>query len=48
MQVVDAIRERTAALNTLLMGWGQLQTREMAPLNQRLRAASLPELDPNR
>ena len=48
VQVVDAIRERTAALNALLTAWGQLQTREMAALNQRLRAASLPEVDANR
>jgi photosystem II stability/assembly factor-like uncharacterized protein len=48
VQVVDAIRERTAALNALLAGWERLQTRDITALNERLRAADLPEVDPNR
>jgi multidrug efflux pump subunit AcrB len=48
VQVVDAIRERTATLNALLNAWGQLQARDMAALNQRLRGAGLPEISPGR
>ena len=48
MQVTDAIRERTASLNALLNAWGQLQARDMAALNQRLRGAGLPEISPGR
>lgn len=46
--VVDAIRERTAALNIMLRDWERLQTRDMTALNTRLRRAGLAEIDPGR
>jgi photosystem II stability/assembly factor-like uncharacterized protein len=44
VQALDAIRERTAALNALLTRWEALQARELPALNDRLRRAGLPEV----